>query len=46
MVDIKEIIDELPKNPSESLIQLNSILGNKQIRNLFKKDKKQKDPVY
>jgi hypothetical protein len=46
MVDIKEIIDELPENPSEALIQLNSILGNKQIANLFKKDKKQKVPVY
>ena len=46
MVDIKTIIDELPINPSEALIQLNSILGNKQIRQFLKKNKKQKDPVY
>ena len=47
MIDIKAIIDELPKNPSEALIQLNSILGNKQIRESFKKNKEhQKDPVY
>ena len=46
MVDIKTIIDDLPINPSEALIQLNSILGNKQIRQFLKKNKKQKDPVY
>lgn len=46
MVDIKTIIDDLPINPSEALTQLNSILGNKLIRQFFKKNKKQKDPVY
>jgi len=46
MVDILAIINELPLNPSEALIQLNFVLGNKKIRSLFKKDKKQKDPVY
>lgn len=46
MIDIKSIIDELPEIPSEALIQLNAILGNKRIRKLFPKDKKQKDPVY
>jgi Reverse transcriptase (RNA-dependent DNA polymerase) len=46
MVDIKAIIDELPKNPSEALIQLDTILGNEIFRKLFSIDKKQKDPVY
>lgn len=48
MVDIliKLIMDELPENPSEALIQFTSIIGNKRIRRLFKKNKKQKDPVF
>ena len=48
MVDnlIQSIIDELPKNPSEALIQLDATLGNKLFLKLFPIDKKQKDPVY
>ena len=46
MVDIKAIIDELPKKASEALIQLNATLGNEIFRKLFSIDKKQKDPVY
>lgn len=48
MVDIliKSIMDELPENPSEALIQFASIIGNKTIRKLFKKNKQQKDYVF
>lgn len=48
MVDnlIQSIMDELPENPSEALIQLTTIIGNKRIRRLFKKNKKQKDNVF
>lgn len=48
MVDnlIKSIIDELPENPSEALIQFASIIGNKRLRRLFKKNKQQKDIVF
>ena len=48
MVDnfIEAIMDELPENPSEALIQLMSIIGNKNIRRLFKKNKQQKDIVF
>lgn len=48
MVDnlIKSIMDELPENPSEALIQLTTIIGNKRLRRLFKKNKKQKDTVF
>ena len=46
MFSVLEIINELPKNPSEALIQLNSIFGNKQIQSLFPKEKSSSDPVY
>ena len=48
MVDIliKSIMDELPENPSEALIQFAYIIGNKRIRRLFKKNKKHKDTVF
>jgi hypothetical protein len=39
-------MDELPENPSEALIQFTSIIGDKRIRRLFKKNKKQKDTVF
>jgi hypothetical protein len=39
-------MDELPENPSEALIQFTSIIGNKKIRRLFKKNKKQKETVF
>ena len=43
---IKEIINELPENPSEALIQFAYIIGNKSLRRLFKKNKQQKDTVF
>jgi hypothetical protein len=46
MLDILGIINELPKNSSEALIQLNSIFANENIRNQFEKNKPPSDPVY
>jgi hypothetical protein len=43
---LDSLINELPENPSEALIQLTYIIGNKNLRRLFKKNKKQKDAVF
>lgn len=43
---IESIISELPKNPSEALIQLATIIGNKTLRRRFKKNKEPKDTVF
>ncbi len=40
------IINELPQNPSEALIQFNSILGNNKNQFLFKKSKLTSNTVY
>lgn len=46
MFNILGIINELPQNPSEALIQLNSIFANENIRNQFKKNKPTSNPIY